>query len=309
MLEVQVVRELQLAGGGHLSAASALVHIGERLYVVADDELGLAVFGLSDEAPGHCLRLLPGELPIEPQARKRAKADFESLLELPPLRTCPHGALLAIGSGSHAARFRGALLPIDAAGAPEGPARPIDLAPWLLPLAAALGELNLEGAFVDGEELHLLQRGNKGRAFNARLTMAWPAVRAWLEGHGAAPACQHIERHELGDIDGVPLTFTDGAALPGAGPGAWAYSAAAEDTDDSYGDGHCTGSAVGIVDGQGRRLGCRRLGLRCKVEGLAATIHGDGSLQLLMVTDADDRGAPALLLQAQWKPPFDTATT
>ena len=43
---------------------------------------------------------------------------------------------------------------------------------------------------------------------------------------------------ELGAIDGIALSFTDGTALPGGG---WLFSAA-EDTSDTYNDGRCAGS-------------------------------------------------------------------
>ena len=38
-----------------------------------------------------------------------------------------------------------------------------------------------------------------------------------------------------------------------------------------------------------------RLSLTCKVEGIAASVTGD-TIDLLLVTDADDRRQPALLL-------------
>jgi len=51
------------------------------------------------------------------------------------------------------------------------------------------------------------------------------------------------------------------------------------------------------VAGDGRLLELLPLSLRCKVEGIAARLE-NGWLRLLMVTDPDDRGAPALLLSA-----------
>jgi hypothetical protein len=39
----------------------------------------------------------------------------------------------------------------------------------------------------------------------------------------------------------------------------------------------------------------------CKDEGITASEEGD-RLQLLMVTDADDRNVPALLLGVGWDP-------
>ncbi len=95
-------------------------------------------------------------------------------------------------------------------------------------------------------------------------------------------------------FDGVALSFTDGAVLPG---GDWLFSAAAEDTSDTYNDGRCAGSAIGLVDAGGTIQLLERLSLTCKVEGIAASVSGQ-TINLLLVTDADDRLRPALLLSA-----------
>lgn len=297
-LEARVVRTLDLAGGlQHLSAASGLVRIGQRIYVVADDELSLGVFDLAESGPGTLLRLISGELPIEHHARKAAKPDFEALLHLPVLQGHPHGALVAVGSGSRATRQRGALLALDAAGLAQGSARAIDLSPLLAPLQTRYGDLNIEGAFVDGQTVRLLQRGNTGHAVNEAIAFAWPAVRRWLEGTAPAPAAVRFDAFDLGSVDGVPLSFTDGTAVVGGAAALWAFSAAAEDTADSYADGRCAGSAIGLVASDGRLVAMARLRAACKVEGIVATARGD-AIELLMVTDADDRAAPASLLAA-----------
>jgi hypothetical protein len=51
------------------------------------------------------------------------------------------------------------------------------------------------------------------------------------------------------------------------------------------------------VAADGRLLGVWPLSLRCKAEGIAVTV-ANGVLQLLLVTDPDDRDEPALLLSA-----------
>jgi hypothetical protein len=97
---------------------------------------------------------------------------------------------------------------------------------------------------------------------------------------------------DLGSIDGVPVCFTDGAALQ---DGAWVFCAAAEDTSDSYADGRCVGSAVGIVDASGKVLRLEQVAGSFKAEGVTVMSDGD-PLELLLVTDADDRSAAAQLL-------------
>jgi hypothetical protein len=297
MLETRLIRELVvddagLAGQAHLSAASGLVQLGQRLYVVADDEHHLAMFDLSNEEPGRLFSIFDEELPLSAKARKAAKPDCETLLVLPAFGAFPHGALMAMGSGSRPSRQRAALLALDSAGDVQGSVRSVDLTPLLTPLHAYFADLNIEGAFVQGDTLSLLQRGNSGSAINARIDLSWRDLQRWLAAAGPAPGPASITRFELGAIDGVPLSFTDGAALPG---GDWLFSAAAEDTSDTYSDGRCAGSTIGLVDASGTIRALERLSLSCKVEGITATSTGD-TIDLLLVTDADDRSRPALLL-------------
>ena len=298
MLETRIVRELVvddtagIAGQTHLSAASGLVKLGNRLFVVADDEHHLAMFDLSNREPGRLVAIFDGELPLRHKARKAAKPDCEALLELPSFAGYPHGALMAMGSGSRPSRQRGALMAIDAAGEIQGPARTVDLAPLLAPLHDLVPDLNIEGAFVQGDRFALLQRGNSGSATNARIDLSWRGLQRWLVAAGPAPQPAAITRFALGAINGVPLSFTDGAALPG---GDWVFSAAAEDTTDNYNDGRCAGSAIGLVDAGGTTRVLERVSLTCKVEGITALNAGE-TIDLLLVTDADDRRQPALML-------------
>src|SRR3954447_12613934 len=81
----------------HVAAASGAVHHAGVLYVVADDEQALAAFA-DDGSPGSWTPLFPGELPLDPALRKAVKADFETLLLVPPSNT-GGGGLLALGSG------------------------------------------------------------------------------------------------------------------------------------------------------------------------------------------------------------------
>ena len=282
------------AGVEHLSAASSLVAVGRRLYVVADDEHHLAIFERDDPAPGLLLRLLDDELPLRQRARKQAKPDFESLLHLPASRTHPNGGLLALGSGSRPQRRRAIVLDFDREGGLPVVRRAIDLAPLYDGLAAHFDDLNIEGAFVTGGEVCLLQRGGSKRA-SASIRYAARAFLRWVDGLDRVPAPVCIDLHDLGAIDGIHLGFTDGAGLPDGG---WVYCAAAEDTDNAYDDGRCRGSAIGIVDAQGRHCWQALLEPVCKVEGIAVTSRADGGNELLLVSDADDRTRPALLLAA-----------
>jgi hypothetical protein len=298
MPDVRILRQLDVAPEGdkprHLSAASGLVRVDRHLFVVADDEMSLGLFDLSSDREGRLFRLFAGGLPRSHKERKAVKPDFEALAFLPACADRPFGTLLALGSGSRPNRQRGALVDLDAKGEPQDFVREIDLEPLFAPLHERFADLNIEGAFIEGRDLCLLQRGNSREPVNACIRFAWSDVEQWLYATGAAPAARSVRDMELGHIDGVPVCLTDGVALARGG---WAFCAAAEDTSDSYADGRCLGSVVGVVDRAGDILAKERLALVCKTEGIAVLMEGT-SLELLLVTDADDRSTPAFLLSA-----------
>ena len=88
-LRYRKVRQLSLARGAHprglefVSAASGLVRVRNRLYVVADDELHIGVLDVGSSKPMRLARMLKGRLPGDAKLRKQRKPDFESLLLLP----------------------------------------------------------------------------------------------------------------------------------------------------------------------------------------------------------------------------------
>ncbi len=293
-LAVDRLRPLTLAasahprGQAHLSAASGLVCAHRGAYVIGDDEHHLAVYRKCTGS-GELHRLVGGDLPRTEAARKRRKPDFETLLLL------PGGALMALGSGSRPTRERGVVVALDAHGTPRTPGTTFDLAPTYAALRQRLGSLNIEGAFVLGRELVLLQRGHAGARANLAVHYR---LRDWLgliAGQGSVLQPLALQAFALGRIDGVPLAFTDGCALPGGG---WAFSAVAEDSTGSYADGPCLGSAVGVVGRDGGLQWLRRLATPDKVEGIAV-LGMRGGLALFMVSDADDP-AVASCLSSTW---------
>ncbi len=298
-------------GQAHLSAASGLVRVRQRLYVVADDELHLGVFEEhaapgapgAEPAPGTLVRLLEGDLPRDKGKRKKAKPDLETLAQLPPLPGCPAGALLALGSGSKPQRETGVLVGLDVQGVPNGRMASIDLEPLYAPLRKRFADLNIEGAFVLSGDLLLLHRGNTGDARSACIRYDWNLVAPWLAGlQPKPPSAKSVQLMALGDVGGVPLGLTDGTALQG---GAWAFSAVAENTDDSYQDGACVGSAIGIVEPDGKVRQLYRLAGAPKVEGIAVQVVGSEWV-FTLVTDPDDPHIPAQLLQTHVPGRMDT---
>ncbi len=279
-------------GQAHFSAASGLVCAHGRVYVVSDDEHHLAVFR-DLHKPGTLHRILPGDLPQSPKARKQLKPDLEALLLLPGLNGTPHGALLAFGSGSRPNRDTGIVIPLNTRGDPTPQVRRFDLKPLYEPLRAALGEINIEGAMLLADTLVLLNRGIAGQSDNAAVHYRRSELHAVVEGKRQVVAPRSIQPYRLGAIDGVELGFTDGTALAGGG---WVFCAAAENTADSYADGPCRGSAVGVVSAHGELLALHQLAdAALKVEGIAARQHPAG-LDICLVTDADDPRLSSQLL-------------
>ena len=298
MIDTRILRTLDLLHlpgerpAGHLSAASGMAQVGQRLFVVADDEHSLGVFDLAVDGPGRMVRLFEGQLPSDHRERKAKKPDLEAITALPAFPGYAFGALLGVGSGSKQNRQRAVLLHLDEHGAIDGDIGHFDLAPMYEPLRDRLVDLNIEGLFICGNQLCLLQRGNRDSGINACIWFDWHDVGRWIQGAAAAPAARSIREFDLGGIDGVRLCFTDGAALQSGG---WVFCAAAEDTPDSYTDGRCVGSAVGIVNPDGHLLRIEQIAGGFKAEGIAVAVDGD-PLELLLVTDADDRRAEAHLL-------------
>jgi hypothetical protein len=300
MLKLSTVRRLNLdkpAGPqrpSHLSAASGLVQINERLYVVADDELHLGVFSASGDAPGDLIRLFDGDLPATLPARKKLKPDLESLVRLPAFGGYPHGALLAVGSGSKKLRRRGVLLLLNEASQISGAPQVLDLGDLHRHLKLTFDDLNIEGAAIVDDNFVLLQRGNKGDARNACVRYSLTDfLRALSTDHGLTALRPHeITYYDLGRSAEVPLCFTDAVGLPN---GEMVFTAVAEDTDNSYDDGACVGAAVGTLDQHGRLTLLEHLAVPYKLEGIHAW-HSPAGIEFIAVTDADAVDAPACVL-------------
>lgn len=310
MLKPKHLRNLQVnpddhpRGQPHLSAASGLVRVHGRCYVVADDEHHLGQFKLAGDSAVKLKRVFEGDLPQGIKDRKTTKPDLEVLTLLPAMARYPHGALLALGSGSKPQRHSGLVLALDAQGklgkGADLVSQRLDLTDLYAPLHDQFADLNIEGCLISGDTLHLVHRGNKGSASgqsSAAIALHLPQVLAWLLDPEDTPPPQpsRTVAIDLGDIDGVPLTPTDARLLPG---GHWLLSAAAENTSDSTLDGPCAGSALAVLSAQGAVLALHRLHGAPKVEGISATAAGS-HIDVLMVTDADHPDVPSQLLSVR----------
>jgi len=301
-LELREVGRLELeapaspGGRPYVASASGVVRRAEYVYVIADDELCLAVFDVSSDAPGRWERALSGELPVEQQKRSSAKPDLEALTTLPPFAGSPYGALLGLGSGSAPERDRGFAWPLEADGSLEGEPIELGLAPLYALLRDRLDALNVEGAAVMGDELWLLQRGNSEHGENVVVALSCAEVLELLERDRtlAAEEFRRVLAFDLGELHGVPLTFSDASALSGE---LLVFTASAEESSDGSGNSSIVGSVVGTIDlsGEVRRL--RTIERKHKVEGVHAVLDS-GVVTMTFVCDQDDPQTASPLLSA-----------
>ena len=275
-----------------VSAASGLVRVGDTSYVVADDELGL--LALPDHGPAGSLPLLPGSLPDDHAARKARKPDLEALCRW------PGGGLLALGSGSTAARHRACLIRHVPDDMSPATVEVHDLGPLHAELARHFPALNLEGAAVLADVLLLLQRGNGPGNHSALVELDLAGTLASVAAGRPWPASllRSIVRLELGEIAGASLGFTDASPLP---DGSLVYVAAAEASPDTYRDGLVTGAVIGRLAADRTPLWQTRLPTPHKLEGVHAELV-DGDLVAWLVNDPDDRSTPASLRRARLDP-------
>jgi hypothetical protein len=103
-------------------------------------------------------------------------------------------------------------------------------------------------------------------------------------------AVRSIHRYELGEVEGVALSFSDLCPLP---DGRLLFCAVAEAGESTYLDGECVGAALGVLDPGGVRA-LHQLSEPHKIEGVSLA----GGAELLLVADGDDPGEAAPLLAA-----------
>jgi Family of unknown function (DUF6929) len=296
-LDVRPLRELDLkapsAPGRHacLAAASGVVRRGDFVYAIGDDELFLGVFRLSDPGPGSLRRVLSGDLPTDEEERTRHKADLEALTLLPPFGGAPFGALLGLGSGSGEVRDRGFVWMLSPDGGLRHEPSELDLGPlYDLLRREHIPELNIEGAAVIEDRLWLLQRGNTDEGLNLVAELSLSDVMASLQRDLRIDAheLEDVRSYDLGELDGVRLTFSDATPL---GRDMLVFTASAE------GEGGIHGSVVGTLDANGAVERLRTIDRRYKVEGVHASID-TGVVDLLFVCDQDEPGTASPLLSA-----------
>lgn len=294
----------------HVRAASGITVMDEELVIIQDDAQFLAVADLRDPKPRVRAIALPPETDGRRQfgtlqGNKKLKWDLEACFSL-------HGEIVALGSGSTKHRERVVRL----RGSTTNPAlRVVDAHRLYASLRAQLdfagSELNIEGATVVGSSLRLFQRGNgavRGGVLPVNATCDLPidALRGYLDEPLASglPPMTNIVRFDLGTIDICPLSFTDATAARNK----VYYLAVAENSPNTFDDGHVSGAVLGVIHETPRsaRWAILRdsngLPLSIKPEGLAP--HPTKPNHMLMVLDADDPSTPAELCEVKLDGPW-----
>ena len=297
---------------GHVRAASGIARYGGRLAIIQDDANFVALLDpKNDVVRDIALPTGEGEKRLFDKGRdnKKHKLDLEACFVVESTRG---PKLLAVGSGSREVREVIAVVEPD----PED--RPSSRVVALPRLYQALrehpsfttSEHNLEGVVWLGTHVRLFQRSN-GKVHEgkqplcATADLSWPELEQLLLDPERAPLprLENVRQYRLGDLDGVRLTFTDACRTP---EGEILFVASAEASPDAFEDGEVRGSALGLIDEEGKVRMCPITDehgqlARCKIEGVTLA---DAPGRAYAVCDADDYECPAdiltLELEGDW---------
>ncbi len=283
-LEISKIRDLSI------SAASGLVKVEKKIFVVADDELSLSCYLVDDKDFNQVYPLLSGSLPDKHKERKKQKPDWEALCLLPESASL-FKKLLVIPSGSKPQRMTGSLLEIQSNGI--GTPKKIDFSLLYDELLKTFSELNIEGAAVHGPYLKLFQRGNGSKGQNAIIELDYENFLSSLYETQSlgAQLIQNISNYDLGKLSDISLSFADACSLSEE---KLFFLAVAEDGDSTYLDGEFQGAILGCLDKEGRVILSQELDCPYKPEGLWVENIANQT-HIYIVTDADNREQKASL--------------
>ncbi len=308
MIAIEKVRELAIAPLGNnrpafVISASGLVRIEHRVLIVADDEFHLAEFDLRNNQPGSWIRLLPGSLASDYRERKKQKPDLETVTRIRPDQFATFGSLLVVPSMSRPNRITGALIKLKNDLTISDSPVPIDFSHIRKKLAQSIDGLNVEGIAIQEAVTKLFHRGSKskGKSVVAELDTR-TFLHALHDTHKPLSSCiLELREYDLGDIEGIGLSFTDAVPMP---DGRVVFLATAEATDDEYRDGANLGSSLGIMKVNGDIERIIRISGREKFEGICADYlttkatssdRAAHSMEVLLVSDTDNEHLPSNL--------------
>lgn len=299
MLKLDKLRDLNFEGTAegrpnYVYAASGLVQLGENYYVIADDELHLAIFPCNSNKPGRWVRLFPGQLPLDYKQRKKQKPDLESITYIQPYEFAELGAFFIVPSMSRAKRIMGALIPVNQDGLSDP--IPIDFTEIHDHLSSRIQELNIEGVTITEQTVKLFHRGTQSISKSAVIELERSQVlRDLHDTHKLkGKSIAKIREYELGRLSGLELAFTDATSLP---DGRTVFLAAAERGKNAYDDGPVAGSAFGVMDKDGGVTRIENFEGNYKLEGITCKTE-PGKIEMILVSDTDDQAVPSGLFTA-----------
>jgi hypothetical protein len=289
----------------HLRSGSSLTWVDNRLVLVQDDANFVAII---DPKSGRAESItLPagegGRRQFDDlRGNKKYKFDFEACCTV-DTRGGPR--FIAFGSGTK--RRRRNVLVIDRWNHPAPRVEVVEAKPLYRVLGMrrsfAGSDMNIEGALALPGFIRLFTRGNgrfrRRRApLNSTCDIPLREVIAFLADPAGTPppAPGSIVQYSLGELDGLPIGFTDATRVGRR----ILYVAAAEASKDASDDGRVSGSVMGILPAAGdlRQVALtdrRGRVLREKVEGIVAV---PGSIdRVFAVIDPDNPRKPSDLCE------------
>jgi hypothetical protein len=291
-------------------AASGLAMLGEHLFVVQDNANWLAVVHPDETVTALPLPRHWSGVRIFNEERQNTDQKFD-LEACVVMQSADGPELVGFGSGTGESscwilRVTGADQAIGHPSEHSGAygAHFLDAAVFYQSLrddaGFSGGRLNIEGATaIDAERILVLQRGDasesEGDPVDATGEVSWPALIAHLADPSSVPPPQmeNVTRYELGQLNGVRLTFSDAEYL---GDGRILFSGSAEKLDGSV-----SGSVIGLIDGA-RHARWTEISsedgspFRSKIEGLSLAAGKPGTIRF--VIDDDDETAPSEMFEA-----------
>lgn len=171
--------------------------------------------------------------------------------------------------------------------------------------------LNIEGALtLDDDRIVLFQRGNARAGHgvepvDAVAEISWAALCRHLSNPAREPPppLENVSTYDLGELDGVRLTFSDAEYL---GSKRILYSASAEDSETN----RIAGSILGVIEADGQARWTELIdqdgsAFAGKIEGL--TLDPADPRKVHFVIDDDDETLPSQIYEAVLSDEFFTA--
>jgi hypothetical protein len=301
-MQALIQRELPLP---NLPSASGIEVMGDTAYIIGDDSPFLYRFDVRSLTPNRPVTLFETAHFSAGRIPKALKPDLECLTAVPADQG--HTALLAMGSGATTAREVGFWVEL-APNKADASVYPLSLTPLYQRLKALLPkgiELNLEAAAATSDALLLFQRSVGTAAGNLVFSCPLAPTLAFIRHRTTQAPVVQVQRYALPAIAGKPAGFSGATVFEGK----VFISASVEDTTDPVADGEVLGSFVGLLGGGAKSARpvpvqlaqLQRPGgqpYRGKVESLTVRrALGSGRYELLLVTDDDQGGSTAVVVE------------